>query len=65
MKDYSADTDENPSDVLTRVPEWRPLLDMRENYFYDIPAVRTPRRDKGHKRPPKDRIAGSVLPTPP
>jgi hypothetical protein len=44
---------------------WRALLDMRENYFYDIPAVRTPRRDKGHKRQPKDRIAGSVLPTPP
>jgi hypothetical protein len=51
MKDYSADTDENPSDVLTRVPEWRPLLDMRENYSYDIPPVRTPRRDKGTKRP--------------
>jgi DNA invertase Pin-like site-specific DNA recombinase len=52
-------------DVRSFVPGWRPLLDMRENYFYDIPAVRTPRRDKGHKRPPKDRIAGSVLPTPP
>jgi hypothetical protein len=30
---------------------WRPLLDMRENYSYDIPPVRTPRRDKGTKRP--------------
>jgi hypothetical protein len=30
---------------------WRQLLDMRENYFYDIAPVRTPRRDKGKKRP--------------
>jgi len=32
-------------------PDWRQMLDMRENYFYDIPPVRTPRRDKGKKRP--------------
>jgi len=38
-------------DVHTRVPEWRALLNMRENYFYDIAPVRTPRRDKGRKRP--------------
>jgi hypothetical protein len=38
-------------DVRNFVPKWRPLLDMRENYFYDIPPVRTPRRDKGTKRP--------------
>lgn len=29
---------------------WRHLLDMRENYFYDIAPVRTPRRDKGKER---------------
>jgi DNA invertase Pin-like site-specific DNA recombinase len=38
-------------DVPGFVPGWRPLLDMRENYSYDIPPVRTPRRDKGTKRP--------------
>lgn len=35
--------------VPSRVPDWRHLLDMRENYFYDIASVRTPRRDKGKK----------------
>jgi hypothetical protein len=34
MKDYSADTDENPSDVLTRVPEWRAMLNETENYVF-------------------------------
>jgi hypothetical protein len=38
-------------DVRSLVPKWRALLDMRENYSYDIPPVRTPRRDKGTKRP--------------
>ena len=32
------------------IATFRPLLDMRENYFYDIPAIRTPRRYKGSKR---------------
>jgi DNA invertase Pin-like site-specific DNA recombinase len=33
------------------VREWRPLLDMRENYSFEIALERAPRRDKGKKRP--------------
>ena len=43
-------------DVHTREPAWRHLLNMRENYFYDIAPVRTPRRDKGGKRGARKRL---------